>query len=86
MIKRSLTIEERVQQLDHDLQLETDFRLSARQRASLVLNHHVTISHANFSPFAERAHRYLAITSEDDRGWSCFQDLSTLNYVLYLLP
>ena len=85
MTKQSLTIEEQVERLDHDLQLETDFRLSARQRAQLVLTHHVVVSHANFAPFAQRAHHYLAVTSEDDRGWYCLQDLSSLNYIIYLL-
>ena len=79
-------IEEMVKQLNTALQLETDLRLSCRQRATLVLDRQVTISHAAFKPFARRAHHYLAITSEDDRVWSCVQDLATLDYTIYLLP
>lgn len=69
-----------------DLQLETDFRLSSRQQALLQLNRQVNISHACFAPFARRAQQYLTVTSEDDRHWTCYQDLASLDYIICLLP
>ena len=53
--------------VDQDLQLETDFRLSQKQRIQLAVNHEVTLSYLTFKPFAKKAHQYLAMTSEDDR-------------------
>lgn len=85
MTSTDIDIDQIVKDIDHDLQLETDFRLSATQRALLVLNHRVTISYLTFRPFAERAHKYLARTSQDDRLWSCSQDLASLDYTIYIV-
>lgn len=85
MIFSNQQIEHVVKAVDSDLQLEADFRLSTRQRAQLVLDRRVTISYLTFRPFARRVHHYLAITSEDDRAWGCTQDLSSLDYTIYLL-
>lgn len=72
--------------VDQDLQLETDFRLSQKQRIQLAVNHEVTLSYLTFKPFAKKAHQYLAMTSEDDRFWTCTQDLVTYDYTIRLLP
>ncbi len=74
-----------VEIIDKDLQLETDFRLSRRQKLMLELNGEVTISHACFKLFADRAHQYLSLCNEDDRNWGCVQDLATLDYTIKVI-
>lgn len=80
-----ISIQDIVSKIDQDLQLETDFKLSERQKFKLALNRKVTISNAVFKPFAQRAHDYLALCNEDNRYWGCFQDLSTLDYTIVIL-
>lgn len=79
------TIKEIVNIIDQDLQLETDFRLSRQQKLRLELEGQVTISYLIFKSFAKRTHRYLALCNEDDREWSCTQDLATLDYTISIV-